>query len=608
MAVNTAPAPELPATALAKPEPVRIAGFRMQLHVAMMLVVSAITVLALYFAEHNLTANVERDLRRGFLAELDALHSVQEIRRARLVERCNTLASKPRIHAALEANALDLLYPSAETELRDVMAADSPPAAEPMAHALRAVFYRFLDSHGAVIPPPATRLVGPLSPEDAAQLTLQKLPPQAQLGYLSRHANDGGDAMAEVIAMPITSSETGEHIAALVLGFRPIELGGARPGLGLRSGIWLDGRLHMPALGETARRALAGELARGFSTSAQPDEPRRIDVEGAPHLLFSNRLNPGSVFPPAYEVCVYPLTELFARQRQLRWQALGAGALLLLGGLVTSNYLSRRLSRPVERLAVDSEENRLQRARAEAALEATNVELQRSARFSADASHQLKTPVTVLRAGLEELLAAEHLTPAVREEIGALVHQTFRLSSVIDDLLLLSRVDAGRLTLDLAPVDLTHLVETALDDLSAQPDAPELSVETEFPQALLIAGEKRYTALILQNLLENARKYNRAGGRIRVVASEAGGVVRLAVGNTGRPIPPAAQVHIFERFHRGAMGENVPGYGLGLNLARELARLHHGDLRVPRSDGDWTEFEVTFRAAQPLLSPGRASA
>jgi signal transduction histidine kinase len=196
----------------------------------------------------------------------------------------------------------------------------------------------------------------------------------------------------------------------------------------------------------------------------------------------------------------------------------------------------------------------------------------------------------------------------MREDLGALVHQTFRLSSVIDDLLLLSRVDAGRLTLDLVPVDLTHLIETALDDLSAQPDAPELSVETDFPPALFIAGEKRYTALILQNLLENARKYNRPGGRVRLTARAAGGTVRLVVGNTGQPIPPAAQAHIFERFHRGAMGENVPGYGLGLNLARELARLHHGDLTLARSGDDWTEFEVSFRAAQPAANSLRASA
>jgi signal transduction histidine kinase len=327
--------------------------------------------------------------------------------------------------------------------------------------------------------------------------------------------------------------------------------------------------------------------------------PVRVDLAGVPHLLFSKRLNPGSLYPATYEVCVFPLTDLLARQRALRWQILGAGALVFLVGLAASHFISVRLSAPVERLAVDSEENRTRRARAEAALEQTNEELQRAARFSADASHQLKTPVTVLRAGLEELLAREHLAPDECQQLSALVHQTYRLSSVIEDLLLLSRMDAGRLKLDFAPVDLSQLIEASLDDLGAVPDAPELNVETDFPATLSIAGEKRYTSVILQNLLENARKYNRPGGQVRVTARTEGAAVNLIVANTGRPIPVAAQAHIFERFHRGGMGENVPGYGLGLNLARELARLHGGDLRLARSDETWTEFEVRFRLAPP---------
>ena len=70
------------------------------------------------------------------------------------------------------------------------------------------------------------------------------------------------------------------------------------------------------------------------------------------------------------------------------------------------------------------------------------------------------------------------------------------------------------------------------------------------------------------------------------------------VANTARPIAAAAQEHIFERFHRGSVGENVAGYGLGLNLARELARLHGGELSLTRSDDEWTEFCVRFQLAQ----------
>ncbi len=592
-------------TALSGPKPSRVTGFRLKLLVAMMLVVSVITALALFFAQRNLAASVEQDLQRQFQAELDALHHVQEIRHAAMVERCRALVRRPRIHAALEEDhALDLLYPSADDELRDVMESEELQSPEQAAHGLHARFYRFLDRKGAVIPPSGARNVGRLQSEEERQLATRVVPDQPQLGYLPGGAAPG---LSEVIAMPIISTENGEVIAALVLGFKPVELGGLRPGSGIRSGIWLDGRLYLSSRDEAAEAALAAEMTRVLATPGGAESSVHLPVGGVPHLLFYKRLNPGSLFPPAYEVCVYPLTELLARQRQLRWQVVGLGGLLLLGGLGASHVLAGRLSQPVEKLAVDSEENRAQRERAEAALELTSAELQRSARFSADASHQLKTPVTVLRAGLEELLARENLTPAECDQLSALIHQTYRLSSVIEDLLLLSRLDAGRLKLDFHPVNLTQLIEASLDDLGALPDGLNLGVETNFPPALHIAGEKRYTSLILQNLLENARKYNRPGGRIRLTAREDGDRVRLVIGNTGAPIPPAAQANIFERFHRGAMGENVPGYGLGLNLARELARLHQGDLRLVRSDEAGTEFEVSFRLARAPSTAGESA-
>jgi signal transduction histidine kinase len=242
----------------------------------------------------------------------------------------------------------------------------------------------------------------------------------------------------------------------------------------------------------------------------------------------------------------------------------------------------------VTKLALDSAKNRAERKRAEAALEKTSKELQRSARFSANTSHQLKTPVTVLRVGLEELRAHENLTPEGREEIAALIHQTFRITSIIEDLLLLSQMDAGRLQIALSPVDLSHLLEAQMDDLSALPDGVA-EVTSDCPD-VQIAGDKHYVALILQNLLENARKYNRPGGRIHIACREEDGWAILTIGNTGRSI---------ERFHRGSVGEEIRGHGLGLNLARELTRLHGGDLRLVRSENDWTEFEVRFHLAGP---------
>src|SRR4030095_10744520 len=111
----------LPMMSLDQANERNIARFRRKLSAAIVLVVSAITALALYLTQRNVEATAERGLQQNFQAELSGLHKVQELRHAGLAERCRVLAEKPRIHAALEDNALDLLYPSAKDELRDLM-------------------------------------------------------------------------------------------------------------------------------------------------------------------------------------------------------------------------------------------------------------------------------------------------------------------------------------------------------------------------------------------------------------------------------------------------------------------------------------------------------
>ncbi len=587
--------------AAAMPRAPRLAGFRTKLLLAMMLVVSAVAGLGLYFAQRDLVASVERELGREFQAQISALHNARDVRHAALTERCRALVRRSRIQAALEDDALDLLYLAADDELRDLVIRPGDAPTDAATQALRAEFYRFLDRRGFVISPDGQRAVGALSAAEEAQLSLPTAPDAPQIGYLVRSAGGAPPAVSEIIAMPIISMESADVIAALVLGYKPFALATAS-NLGMKSGIWVNGRLHSSTLSGRAAAELANAMRANPPTRAASPPSRRIGIDGVEHLLFFQVLNPGSSFSPAFEVCVFPLTQLVARQRQLRWRALGAGALLLLLGLGASHVVAGRFSAPVEKLAVDSEEDRAQRLRAEAALQMTSAELQRAARFSADASHQLKTPVTVLRVGLEELLTRENLTPAECDQVSQLIHQTYRLSSVIEDLLLLSRMDAGQLRLQLAPLDLTALIEASLDDLSALPHDSELNLETDFPPGLTIRGEKRYTAMILQNLLENARKYNRPGGTVRIGARAIGDAVCLTIANTGPGIPAEARAHVFQRFHRGGMGENVPGYGLGLNLARELVRLHQGDLRLVRSDEQWTEFELTFRLAAPTAA------
>lgn len=217
-----------------------------------------------------------------------------------------------------------------------------------------------------------------------------------------------------------------------------------------------------------------------------------------------------------------------------------------------------------------------------------------TARFSADASHQLKTPVAVLRSGLETLLDGDHIDDDGRDEVDNLLRHVRRLTGLIEDLLLLARTDARKLLLQNEPFDLCELVELALDDLTTLVD-DRLTIEQDLKRPLNVCADRRHVTMIVQNLIENAGKYTPDGGRICVNARELNCEIVFSVANTGPALSETDREGIFERFRRGShVGETQRGHGLGLNIARELARAHGGDLKLARSDGEWNEFVMTL--------------
>src|SRR5258708_39559542 len=130
--------------------------FRTKLAITIMLVVSVVTIVAIYVAQRRIITNAEQDLQQRFRTELSSLDKLQELRNAALSERCRILAEKPRIHAALDDNAPDLLYPSAKDELRDLMEGGDD-SSDQAAGSLHARFCRFLDGNGALLPPPSSK-------------------------------------------------------------------------------------------------------------------------------------------------------------------------------------------------------------------------------------------------------------------------------------------------------------------------------------------------------------------------------------------------------------------------------------------------------------------
>jgi signal transduction histidine kinase len=304
------------------------------------------------------------------------------------------------------------------------------------------------------------------------------------------------------------------------------------------------------------------------------------------------------------------LNEINQMGRDIFLAMLGAIPTVLLVTLIGSAWVASKAIAPVEEIRQAATGITVQRLHQRLPVPPTNDEIaglievlnatferlqrsfEQSARFSAAASHHLKTPIAVMRAGIEEIVADAECSESTRARAEELLHRVHHLTSVVDNLLLLSRADAGRLDLSRAEFDLSEVLEGVLDDALELAEPLDLKVEADIPKHLLLKADRTFVGMIAQNLVENAVKYNTAGGRICVEARVVDGVVEMTVGNTGEGIPKDRTGQLFERFYRVRGGERVPGQGLGLSIARELARAHGGDVELVRSDDSWTEMRV----------------
>jgi two-component system heavy metal sensor histidine kinase CusS len=238
-----------------------------------------------------------------------------------------------------------------------------------------------------------------------------------------------------------------------------------------------------------------------------------------------------------------------------------------------------------------------------ATLDRLQRSFEQSVRFSAEASHHLKTPISVLRAGVEEILTDPDTPAKQQARADALLHQIHQLTSIAENLLLLARADAGRLELHREQFDLSEVLRGMCEDASVMAEAEGLEVEAKLPPELPVVGDRRAISLIVQNLLENAIKYNQPEGCVCIYAHGVDGEAEVTVRNNGEPIPPERAPHIFERFYRGRSDARLPGQGLGLAIASELAKAHDGNLELVRSNREWTEFRLSLPIRQPDWTP-----
>lgn len=224
-------------------------------------------------------------------------------------------------------------------------------------------------------------------------------------------------------------------------------------------------------------------------------------------------------------------------------------------------------------------------------------------RFSADAAHELKTPLTILQGELEQALRGAPEGSEGQRIYSMLLDEVQRLKNITRKLLLLSTADAGKLTINAESLNLSEMVENVCDD--AEILAPNLELQKKIEPDLWIQGDRDLVRQVFQNLTNNAIKFNRKGGKIRFHLRRETDAIRFSVANTGESIPRSERERIFERFYRTDESRNrkVGGAGLGLSLSREIMRAHGGELVVDETPEGVTSFTATFPACWKAASP-----
>lgn len=217
--------------------------------------------------------------------------------------------------------------------------------------------------------------------------------------------------------------------------------------------------------------------------------------------------------------------------------------------------------------------------------------------FAADAAHELRTPLANLRAELETALQ-EHRTPEEYERILASVsEEVARMNRIVADLLALARMDLRRHALGRERIPLLTLLEETRETWAPAAEVRGVTIHLEGAPAD-VAGDPVALRRVFMNLVENAVKYNREGGRIDLSLERRDGWVQVAVRDTGVGIPPEHLPYLFRRFYRvdRARSRETGGAGLGLALCKSFVEAHEGRIRVESTPGQGTCFTVELPA------------
>jgi len=366
----------------------------------------------------------------------------------------------------------------------------------------------------------------------------------------------------------------------------------------------LAGYLPVPP---TVGRTLAGDVDSGRSGTTEyfgVPVVRQNAVVGAVYL--SHRVEGGGLFG------AIAATASFVRS--VWWQLLVAGAVAAIIALLLARILARGMTQPLrdmaqaarrmargdydQRVGVRSRDEVGQLAEAFNRMAGEMEGLERLRRdLVANVSHELKTPISALRAHLENLLdGVEEPNPAL---LSIMLQQSERLSRLIDQLLDLSRLESGDVPLELEPVKLAPLVEQVLTEVEvARPDrANGVDVRNEVPSDLPpVEADRERIHQVLYNLLDNAFRFTPAGGAVTVRAVRENGSCEVSVEDTGPGIPAEHLPLLFERFYRvdPSRSRDDGGTGIGLAIARSVVEAHGGKIWAESDQGHGSRFRFVL--------------
>ncbi len=226
----------------------------------------------------------------------------------------------------------------------------------------------------------------------------------------------------------------------------------------------------------------------------------------------------------------------------------------------------------------------------------------RQRQFAADASHELKTPLTVILSNADLVAGSAQMTdPENRRRIGYIRTEAGRMKELVEELLFLARSDAGHLPSANTRFDLSFLLESCA--LTFEPVAFEQGkqIETDIEPGIFLEGDEKKIRQLAEILLDNACKYSDPDSRIGVSLKQtADKKIRFAVTSQGTPLGKEEQKQIFERFYRADPSRGkVGGYGLGLAIAKEIVRQHGGKIRAESDEVKENKFIVDFSACLP---------